>query len=207
MWVYSLRGLCREFQNSQWGLSQKILPLLWWNARWVAFPKFCAYLGIPCLWVIPITVSFGSALWICSDFCLLSFFSAPLSSAIYISRHGSFLSLSLLHSLSLILSHSLALYLSATLAHTLSLSVSQNLSLSPSLSLCLDVCVCLSVSVSVYGDTRSKLDYSTLFWDSKHPSNSQLHICPPVAKGVLDLSFLLLFCFCCFLLRGNLVSL
>lgn len=78
MWVYSLRGLCREFQNSQWGLSQKILPLLWWNARWVAFPKFCAYLGIPCLWVIPITVSFGSALWICSDFCLLSFFFLPL---------------------------------------------------------------------------------------------------------------------------------
>lgn len=78
MWVYSLRGLCREFQNSQWGLSQKILPLLWWNARWVAFPKFCAYLGIPCLWVIQITVSFGSALWICSDFCLLSFFFLPL---------------------------------------------------------------------------------------------------------------------------------
>ena len=136
MWVYSFRGLCRESQNSQWGLSQKILPLLWWNARRVAFPKFCAYLGIPCLWVIPITVSFGSALWICSDFCLLSFFSAPLSSAIYISRHGSFLSLSLLHSLSLILSHSLALYLSATLAHTLSLSVSQSR------------CVLMCVSVS-----------------------------------------------------------
>ena len=171
------------------------------------FPNFVPTLVFPVSgWfqsLLVLVVLFESVL----IFVFSHFFSAPLSSAIYISRHGSFLSLSLLHSLSLILSHSLALYLSATLAHTLSLSVSQNLSLSPSLSLCLDVCVCLSVSVSVYEDTRSKMGYSTLFWDSKHPSNSQLHICPPVAKGVLDLSFLLLFCFCCFLLRGNLVSL
>ena len=108
--------------------------------------------------------------------------------------------------LALTFSHSLSLSCSLSLSH----SCSCPLTLCLPVSLCLDVCVCLSLSLSVYEDTRSKMDYSTLFWDSNHPSNSQLHFCPPIAKGVLDLSLLLLFsfcccccCCCCFLSRGQ----
>lgn len=132
MWVYSFRGLCRESQNSlkkSYHCSGE-MPDGW------LFPNFVPTLVFPVsgwfksLWVL--VVLFESVL----IFVFSHFFSAPLSSAIYISRHGSFLSLSLLHSLSLILSHSLALYLSATLAHALSLSVSQSR------------CVLMCVSVS-----------------------------------------------------------
>ena len=141
MWVYSFRGLCRESQNSlkkSYHCSGE-MPDGW------LFPNFVPTLVFPVsgwfqsLWVL--VVLFESVL----IFVFSHFFSAPLSSAIYISRHGSFLSLSLLHSLSLILSHSLALYLSATLAHTLSLSVSQ----SRCVSMCVSVSLFLFLSMKI----------------------------------------------------------
>lgn len=196
MWVYSFRGLCRESQNSlkkSYHCSGE-MPDGW------LFPNFVPTLVFPVsgwfksLWVL--VVLFESVL----IFVFSHFFFCPF---ILCHLHLQTWVFSVSVPLALTFSHSLSLSCSLSLSH----SCSCPLTLCLPVSLCLDVCFCLSLSVSVYEDTRSKMDYSTLFWDSKHPSNSQLHICPPVAKGVLDLSFLLLFCFCCFLLRGNLVSL